>query len=259
VESDAYWLAVVRYIDRNPVAARIVDRAVDYPYGSAFHYSRRKGPRWLRRDMVEALVLEEKAAGSVFDPRRYGDWTSAMGSEGAAWVVESQLGRKGRDTGDPLADLVGASPSKVRAWMESKAMLADGMAPGRVLLSPATVRDSIGRSGGAGPASAAEDPRARKLRREAMEAGMLRAFSGLSQEEVASRMGIPRGTARERLKTYRDLIRSDPAFPGEVAGLLAMAIRVDHGDSNRRRIPFVLPAGDARGEGEAEISPNAAV
>ena len=255
VESDSYWLAVVRYIDRNPVKAGLVQRPVDYPYGSAIHYSRQGGPPWLRRDLVEAMSLEEAAEGAVYDPLRYGDWTSETGSEGAAWIVESKLRGTGRDMEDPLVDLVGAAPSKVRAWMESKALLADGTKAGWVLLSPATVQSALKGPGEACPVVQTQDTGVRDIRREGMVAGMLRAFSGLSQEEIAIRMGLPRGTIRERLKAHRDSMRSDQAYRDGIAGILAACVRRDHGDAPGKRIPFVRPLEAPDGERRTSASP----
>ena len=45
VQSLAYRRALVRYIDANPVKARMVDRADGYPHGSASTMARRQDPR----------------------------------------------------------------------------------------------------------------------------------------------------------------------------------------------------------------------
>jgi putative transposase len=38
IQADSYYLQCGRYIERNPVKARIVDHAEDYPYSSAVYY-----------------------------------------------------------------------------------------------------------------------------------------------------------------------------------------------------------------------------
>ena len=58
VESLSYRRTLVRYIDQNPVLAGLVQRAADYPYGSAWHYASMRGPLWLTRDWVEASVID---------------------------------------------------------------------------------------------------------------------------------------------------------------------------------------------------------
>ena len=60
VDSHSYRCAVVSYIDRNPVSAGLVPRAVDYPHGSARHYIRQisEGIEWHDRTWVEREVCE---------------------------------------------------------------------------------------------------------------------------------------------------------------------------------------------------------
>jgi len=47
VDTDAYWLALVRYIHRNPVEAGIVADCADYPWSSHGCYLGRAWPAWL--------------------------------------------------------------------------------------------------------------------------------------------------------------------------------------------------------------------
>ena len=47
VDTDAYWLAVVRYIHRNPVEAGIVADCAEYPWSSHRSYLGRACPAWL--------------------------------------------------------------------------------------------------------------------------------------------------------------------------------------------------------------------
>jgi putative transposase len=47
VDTDAYWLALVRYIHRNPVEAGIVADCADYPWSSHCTYLGRVHPAWL--------------------------------------------------------------------------------------------------------------------------------------------------------------------------------------------------------------------
>jgi putative transposase len=47
VETDAYWLAVVRYIHRNPVEAGMVADCAEYPWSSHRSYLGRACPAWL--------------------------------------------------------------------------------------------------------------------------------------------------------------------------------------------------------------------
>ena len=50
VTSDAYWWTLLRYIDLHPVKAGITHASGLYPFGSAIHYLREEGPKWMTRD-----------------------------------------------------------------------------------------------------------------------------------------------------------------------------------------------------------------
>ncbi len=69
VDTLTYQYAVVSYIDKNPVQARLADRAEQYPHGSACHYSRLRGPPWLTRNWLERSATE--FAGT----QRYEPWS----------------------------------------------------------------------------------------------------------------------------------------------------------------------------------------
>jgi putative transposase len=47
IDTDAYWMTVVRYIHRNPVAAGIVADCADYPWSSHLGYLGETRPAWL--------------------------------------------------------------------------------------------------------------------------------------------------------------------------------------------------------------------
>ena len=50
VDNDAYWLALVRYVHRNPVEAGIVSDPADYPWSSHRCYLGRSRRDWLARN-----------------------------------------------------------------------------------------------------------------------------------------------------------------------------------------------------------------
>ena len=74
VDTHEYRCAVVRYIDRNPVSARLVERAGEYPYGSARAYEQVASTSypWLSRCWVEREVCRTLGL-SRYDPARYPD------------------------------------------------------------------------------------------------------------------------------------------------------------------------------------------
>ena len=62
VEEDRYALALVRYIHENPVKARLVRRAEDYPWSSDRFYRRSRMPKWLDVDHVLRMLSRRRPA-----------------------------------------------------------------------------------------------------------------------------------------------------------------------------------------------------
>ncbi len=60
VRDDRYLRALVRYIHRNPVEARIARRAADYRWSSDRYLRRAQGPDWLDIDALLALLDESR-------------------------------------------------------------------------------------------------------------------------------------------------------------------------------------------------------
>jgi putative transposase len=88
VDRDAYLLAVCRYVDLNPVRARMVAAPGDWPWsGYRALTGAAEPPPWLRADVLHALMLgregvtaaDRRAAG-----RAYADWVEA-GRETPLW------------------------------------------------------------------------------------------------------------------------------------------------------------------------------
>jgi REP element-mobilizing transposase RayT len=134
VETNRYWRVLIQYIDHNPVGAGLVDHAIRYPWGSRRHYGAKSGPRWLRRDSVEAEVCAQAQARD-YDPRDYSKAFPARLSEGAGWVVERRL--RHSETGDiGEVDLIRAAPERVLRGLAARARLADGGPLGTPVASP---------------------------------------------------------------------------------------------------------------------------
>jgi len=81
VDRDAYLLSLCRYVERNPVAARIVAAAADWPWSS---YRARVGPspapQWLDSDGLHGYLLGRPAATAA-DRRRAGAVYAKMVAE----------------------------------------------------------------------------------------------------------------------------------------------------------------------------------
>jgi len=77
VQEDRRLHALVRYIHLNPVKARLVDRAADYPWSSDRFLRKGQGPEWLDVDHMLAL-LDETRRSAV---RRYVDLVDGPSGE----------------------------------------------------------------------------------------------------------------------------------------------------------------------------------
>lgn len=98
IQTDRHLVTVVRYVERNPVRARIVRRAVEYPWSSArYHVTGKPDPlvsdspiRKMGSDWGQVLQQDEEELEAIRRHVRTGrPWGSAH------WVrtLEQQLGR----------------------------------------------------------------------------------------------------------------------------------------------------------------------
>lgn len=242
VETEAHWLAVLRYIDRNPVEAGLAAHPVDYPFGSARFYGTCAGPPWLRREVVEATAAADSLRG--FRPGDYAGFGEGALAGSARWLVEGRLGRASPGGADPLDDLVGAAPERIRDWMERKALLADGTSPGWVLAHPPTVLAVVKERAPGGPGGGFG---------EALEAWLLRTCAGLTMTEVGRWTGRPVSTLHRRVRACAQALQRDTALRSTAAGVLAEILERDHGRSARRRVPLLMGAV----QGPSEVPPPA--
>lgn len=235
IESDAYLLQVLRYIDDNPVEAGLSPRPAEYPYGSAWHYARPKGPRWMTRSLVESLA--GRRPGEPWVPENYGWFNVERPSPDARWVVETRILRGGGTDDDPLDDLVGVAPAMVRDWMERKAQLADGIAVGEVIVSPELIRSRARLREELHPGRVVEVGRRRAPLTEVIAAGLYRQCSGLRWDDIAERLRVARSTAQQRHQLFRLALRAHSWFAQECAKDLQRALAKDDSSAVRMEGP----------------------
>jgi REP element-mobilizing transposase RayT len=252
IESEAYWSNVVAYIDLNPVQAGLAVRPSDYPHGSAFHYARKAGPPWLRRETVEAWTVEF-AAGVSYDPSGYPGLRESS-TEAGSCLAERRIEVAPIEGEDPLDDLIGAAPTRVRDWMECKARLGDGTAPGWVLVRPSTVQSLV-----EAWRSRAPDWRVVLEGRAqadwwALEAGALRWFCGLRVVEAAARTAVPRSTAQDRMARFDRACGQSLEFRERVAEVLAAALAEERGTRRSGGGVRFAPAAKSGGGGRVQYA-----
>lgn len=203
VDTEDYRIAVVRYIDANPVGARIVARTEAYPHGSAASWAHGDPPRWLSTRWVGARVSQ---APSGLDPlsRYLCAFPRAEDPTELEWV-ERRLRRPFSDRDGP-DDLVGGSPEKLRAWMDRKARLADGTGASLPSTSPSRISHLLSQPGSVRLFRCLSD-RAEKDLRCCFEVALLREFTDLTWPEVAQRLGLSPTAARRWLRSHGQLLK----------------------------------------------------
>jgi REP element-mobilizing transposase RayT len=226
IDSEAYWSTLIRYIDHNPIAAGIAPRARDYPYASAWHYHRSRGPIWLARREIEGSVCRARGLAR-FEPSAYESVYGPAPSHGERWIVEQATNGAGGAAADSVYDdLIAAAPPRVLAWMRAQALLADRGAIGRKLAVPALVIGEIERWRASG-----NDFRVRSASGRAivasgpLTAGLLRDACGSTFDEIGARIEASRSKAADRARSHRRLLLSDRDYADAASELLHRALR----------------------------------
>jgi REP element-mobilizing transposase RayT len=235
VRSETYWRTLLRYIDQNAVSAGLATRPEEYALSSAYHYARARGPIWLDRTEVEAVVMGSRDA--AYDPRRYAARFGFELGAAATALVESRV--FSRATGeDPLDDLLNGPAGYVRQWLESRARLADASPIGVPLVTPETLLGTL------------ESHQAREARAQVtvggrprgvwpiLRAGLLRIACGESWSRIGILCGCSTSTAHARASCHEAKVRADPIYAELAAGILKAAVDADwrHGWADDVRV-----------------------
>ena len=226
VASMRYFEALVNYIDQNPVDAGIVERAIDYPHGSARLYARAAGPLWLHRDRVEDFVRRQ-TGDLVYTPAAYARVFDVPRSPGARrWFKEAMASSAPADSS--LDDLLAASPTHILDWMDERALAADGTRREVPLADTRSVTKSIRVARRASPG------REIRLRRKVrpmwtlLEAGLLRDLTHLSYVQIGVRLCVPAATVIGFCGEHRTAMREHPDYRDAAVACVESAINACH-------------------------------
>lgn len=239
VDGDAYRSVLVRYIDDNAIKARLAGHAAGYAYGSAFHYARGKGPRWLERGWVEEEVKGVRGSAR-YDASEYSvRFPSKLPDAVTSWIEDRLLGSRDED----FEELVAPREESQVAWMVRKALLADGTEPFRLPLPPPLVQEEwlrLRTDCPEWPAAASRQPVALW---PTMLAGLLRCACALSYREIRVRMSEPESTIVARIGRHRDRLRHSAEYARRAARILECVQRRLIRESRPHRF---VPAGARR-------------
>lgn len=248
VASEVHWRNVVRYIDFNPVDARMSASPGEHPFGSACAYMGGAAAPWLARDVVESVVRGDTGE-TVASPGAYARIFGRTPTDAERHCVEARLGQPAAG-GESLDDLVGVAPESVREWMYRKALVADGTAAARPLLRTQTVLDAIA------AAAAAQDGRLVTIagRRRSvlpiLRAGLLRTTTGASWSQIAEVVGVSTPAAHGNGAAHVRLLLIDATYADLCADVIAAALRTEWPAASSVRLGAV-PMAVARSEAPA--------
>ncbi|MEN8148708.1 MAG: transposase [Planctomycetota bacterium] len=225
VGSDAYWRTLLRYVDSNAVDAGLVDDPRLYPHCSAWHYARSSGPIWLARYDVEDMVRTDCLV-QAYEPGLYAKSVGLSVTPAEKWVVEQRMKGRALDE-DPLDDLLGAAPPRVRSWMQRKAELADGTEPGIPIVSPPTIESFLSVEEACAPDWKVRPTRKSRGGWEVLRVGLLRDLAGLSLAEIARRGRLSVSSTVRIVEAHRSLVLRDEVYADRAARVLSAALRED--------------------------------
>jgi hypothetical protein len=139
-------------------------------------------------------------------------------------MVWRRLCRRGEDPSE-LDDLLASPSAGVREWMVERAAIADGTRPLLAIAPPTTVIDlvtNLETSGHGWPQRIGRHRTARAA--ELLLPGLLAFECGLTQREIAVRIGMDVNAIRRRLVHHRTALLHDEFYATRAAELLRAAL-----------------------------------
>jgi hypothetical protein len=208
--SETYRRIVLGYVHDNAVAAGIAAKPEQHAFSSAFHYASARRPPWLSTTWADGWLPDDS-------PRPEQD--AADDRE----LVELRL-RQRPQARDPLDDLLGATPTAVRAWLESRAVAADGTASRIALVAPGKIRRVVSAAKRGGE-WALSDRLARGMAAwDVCLPGLLRDLAALSQREIAALLGDPETTVRRRVGLHERALVEQVGYMERVSELASACL-----------------------------------
>jgi REP element-mobilizing transposase RayT len=205
VDRDAYLLALCRYVERNPVAARIVKEPGDWAWSSyRAHTTQSIAPDWLDVDGLHAYVLGHELR-HVADRREAGRRYASLVADSAD--VDASIWQRG------LTQQIYLGDEAFVARMQAKqgaAGLQSREVPRAQRKQPGTLADCLRRHGGDRDAALVEGYRELGLTMSAMARELGLSVSRVSRI-IAAVQAAGRAEHHVRLKVDRDISRVDNA------------------------------------------------
>ena len=224
VTSTTYWVTLWRYIERNPVSARICKHPAAFEHSSARYYTTGRHPPWLTTTQAHAITT-----GLHGFPNLAAGFKALIGSPLSIeeeQLVEARL--RGVITEDPTDDLLKMSSATFHQWAAMKARNADGLKPSLPLAAISAVLGAL-------KVHAAELSSCRiRFSRKSLDAqqlakaGLLHELTGMTCEQIAIEMNATNGTVSRWIRAHRRCIQETADYARTSADIAKQAIAITH-------------------------------
>ena len=208
IDDAVYLVLVISYIDRNPVAAELVEHPGEHPYSSARAYLGDPVFPWLRRDVVEQAACRI-AGRSLYSADLYPRLWGACAPE----IGDPLIARTDGYTGvriAPIGALLRAGPQHVQRWLRDAALREEGKR-GLMLALSASQVDAL---------AAATSSHCHNLAQvgvlplrepnRILRAGLLHSLAGQTLDAIATKLGISRTQVSVAVARHRDALQLSP-------------------------------------------------
>jgi REP element-mobilizing transposase RayT len=217
-----YRRHLVRYIDYNPVSARLAAAPAVYPHGSARCYARDKGPRWLERSWIEDIARARSQAAE-YNPLDYAAVFGEVLSPRLMNLIAKRI-QLSNDQEDPLDDLLAAAPPQIVAWMRRKASLADGTDVGMPVCDGDSVDEVVAEARDEQGDWVVNGSNRLVSAWPLAHGALLRELCGATLREVGRRTQVNLQSAGRRYARHQVLIETCPEYGLKTAQLAARAL-----------------------------------
>jgi REP element-mobilizing transposase RayT len=226
VDSNAYLLAVVPYIDFNPVKAGLAPSPSLHEAGSARHYLSNRFPPWMSPTRIAELLARRSCEGEAPE-KTYSRILGTPPTPHEIELVENRF-RAAPSTVDDLDYVLAAPGERALRWMEEKARNADGLRPACALIPPSALEVSA--------RAVRREVGGMTIRRSRKDCdpwplllfGLQNGVSGLSGAALSARHGVSMSTAGRYVQVHRGLIEENDAYRHACRQVLERALRLTY-------------------------------
>ena len=235
VTSRVYLFVLIRYIDRNPWAARKRTDPLRFPWGSAFHHAQAgPRPRWLDRTLIDGFLQSRLNEGVGREATYRAVFRIARPDPAGDALVELRMAGRSRGQ-DDLDALLAAAPRDIADWLRVRVVGRTSSTAPLALVDAGSVLRALAVSQGAEPTFKLRTRRGlTRDPRPLVEIGLLRDVVGLTYEVAGRLLGTSVSRLRTRYALHREALAEEEAYLQLVAHAVHAALACAFGEDVRR-------------------------